>query len=182
MAQNRSASGGMALNTPMKTRLKTTGVTAARVHTPGKYIIVFGILPLCILASLVAGLSVGGAGNQLPFAFQVRENASGEKTSYYILPEVLVDLAPTTQGQQKFLKARIALAVTGANPTQNRMLNDRRPLLAERASLFLRALEPEDFAGTNRMLRVKEALTRRMNLVLEEDLIEDAVLQNLIIQ
>ncbi|MEM1191919.1 MAG: flagellar basal body-associated FliL family protein [Pseudomonadota bacterium] len=174
MAQNRSA--------PARAALKTTGVTAARVHTPGKYIIVFGILPLCIFASLVAGLSVGGAGDRIAFPFQERENASGQKTSYYILPEVLVDLAPTPDGQQKFLKARVALAVTGANAAQNRLLNDKRPLLEERASLFLRALEPDDFTGTSRMLNIKAALTRRMNLALDEDLIDDAVLQNLIIQ
>ena len=167
---------------PGASALSTTAVTAARVHTPGKYIIVFGILPLCIIASLVAGLMLAGPGYKTPFAFEFRENGVGERTAYYLLPEILVDLSPDPQGQRHYLKARVALAVSTASSDENQRFDELRPVLAERATLFLRALRIDDFDGTEKMQRVKQAIAMRMNTVLGEELVDDVVLQNLIIQ
>lgn len=173
----------MSNGTPTKAvAMNATTVTAARVHTPGKYVIVFGVLPLCIIASVVAGAILGGRHYQSPFAFEFRTNEQGKKTAYYPLPEILVDLAPDSNGRRAFLKTRVSVAVVNANEEENRKLDEMRPLLAERLTLFLRALRPDDLEGTENMIRLKEAMVHRLNLVLERDLVVDVVLQNLIVQ
>lgn len=153
-----------------------------RVHTPGKYIIVFGILPLCIVASVISGAILGGRGYKTPFAIEFRDNAQGQKTAYYTLPEILVDLAPDQNGRISYLKTQLAVALDMSTQEENRLLDELRPLLSERVTLFFRALRPDDFQGTENMMRIKKALVHRINLTVGQELADDVILQNLIIQ
>ncbi len=154
-----------------------------RIYLPGKYIIVFGLLPLLILASVVFIYFWQSTRYEPSVEIEHRANASGVVTAYYPLPELIVDLAPDRRGRVTFLKVSPAIAVVrGDSEAALRKIDAAKPIITERVTLFLRALRPADFQGTNQLNRIKHELTRRINLGAGDIVAQDVVLEQLVIQ
>jgi len=153
-----------------------------RVHTPGKYIVIFGAVPLLVLL-IVAALTVFYEFRYVSaFTYRQAQNADGKTVTYYPLAEILVDLRPDIDGRRAFLKAKPSIELTRSDAAIRRTIDAARPVLMEQLTLYLRAMDPSAFSTAEGLERVKQALVKRANLVLDEDWARDVVLEELVIQ
>lgn len=154
-----------------------------RMHLPGKYIVVLGILPAILLIALISGYLLHNNRYESLVPLEEYANAHGIQQTYYPLPELIVDLSPDFRGHIKYLKVKPAIAIPISNRDDIvRTLDTQRSLITERVTLFLRILRPEDFQTTEQMNRIKQELTRRINLGAGSDVAQDVVLEQLVIQ
>ncbi len=154
-----------------------------RVHLPGKYIVLFVILPLFIIAMSVSGLISKWYTFQGATALQYRESASGEKQAYFPLKELIVDLSPDRNERVSFLKVVPVIAIQeGEQDRAVKILEEQKPLITERITLFLRGLRASDFEKTDQLNRIKREMTRRVNLGAGDHVAIDVVLEQVVIQ
>ena len=153
------------------------------VRTPGKYQLLLGVL-LAGVATLMAYGSpwvLERVKTFSPPAF--RADGFGERRDFYQLPELLVDLSPDKNGRTSFLKIRIDLHFDEESPLRRSVnVEQLAPEVTERLTFFLRELQPEDFAGTAQMERVKAEMMRRINLVLGPAHVQSITIREIIIQ
>ncbi len=163
----------------------TEGMNGARlrVRTPGKYIVLFGFLPVALLA-IGAGYWLNQrAGSADIAALEYRKSNEGVRAAYYNLSEFLVDLAPDRNGRTAFLKLRASIALGGSDvDVAAERIAALKPAIDERLTFFLREMRPEDFEGSEGMARIKRELLRRVNLVIAPNSAEDVVIEELVIQ
>ncbi len=154
-----------------------------RVNIPGKYITVFGVLPILLISALAGGYFFQNNGYQSTVSLEYRKNASGHKQAYYPLPELIVDLSPDYRGRTAYLKLTPAIAISDSDREATlRTIDQAKPLIIERVTLFLRALRPEDFQTAEQMQRIKHEITKRVNLGVGHEVAIDVVLEKLVIQ
>lgn len=154
-----------------------------RIYLPGKYIVVFGLLPVLIIAGAVGSTLIHNNRYQPTVVLEHRQNALGERQAYYPLPELLIDLSPDHRGRTAFMKTVPAIAIINAKDASTlKLLDSARPLITERVTLFLRSLRPEDFQSTEQLNRIKRELTRRVNLGAGQEVARDVILEQLVIQ
>ncbi len=154
-----------------------------RIYLPGKYIVIFGVFPALCLMAMVSFYWLDKTSYQPTVAFEQRENAKGQTQLYYPMSEVVVDLSPDLRGRTSYLKVVPSIAIDKDQKDKVAMaLDEARPIIAERLSLFLRALSPDDFRSTEQLNYIKKEMTRRVNLVLGQEIATDVVLEQLVIQ
>jgi len=170
----------MAQATALKDRI---GAPRARVRTPGKYVVFYGLFPVA-LAALFAGVWLRHQGSATSAeAIEFRAASGGVKTAYVALPELLVDLAPDLDGRTAYLKTRLVIALEPTNAAAKAAaIEAAEPFIVERVTFFLRELRPEDFQGSENMARVKTELLRRINIALEPARVDEIVVEELVIQ
>ncbi len=160
-----------------------TGGPRMRVHTPGKYIVLFLFAPV-VLVAIGSGLWLSNAERRAAFAgVEYRQSLDGAREAYYPIPEFLVDLRMDDAGRTAYLRLKVSIRLDSAS------LNDAveqvdavKPAVIERLALFLRELRPEDFDGSENMARIKSEMLRRVNLALSPHDARDVVIEDLIIQ
>lgn len=97
---------------------------------------------------------------------------------YYDLPEMVVNLS-ATEGRGQYLKLKVSLeadtkAVDALKPVMPRVL--------DLFQLYLRELRSGDLDGSAGIFRLKEELTRRINLELHPNKIDRVLFKEIIIQ
>jgi len=149
----------------------------ARVRTPGKHIVLFGLAATFMLVLSTTALRSG----KVPMPDYLGASEKAEGGALYT-PEFdfLTDLAPDASGRTSFLKAR--LKIVARNPETLDELIERQPFVQERISFFLRGLTPEDFDGSAGMERVKAEIIKRVNIAAASDAASDVVIEDLVIQ
>lgn len=155
----------------------------ARIRTPGKYIVLVLFVPVSLVA-LVAGLWLAQAERRAAFAdVEYRKSLDGAREAYYPLPEFLVDLRPDRDGRTAYLRLRASIRLNTENLNDSVATVDAlKPALVERLTFFLRELRPDDFDESEDMIRLKNEMLRRVNLVLGPQDADDVIIEDLIIQ
>lgn len=143
----------------------------------GKVLVLYIALPLLLLIGVGAGLYfsgiLGGSSHE--------EEAAPEVAAapvFYDLPDFLVNLSGPPP--QHYLKMRVTLQI--ANPEIAKTLDAQMPRVLDSFQTFLRELRPEDLQGSDGMLRLKEELLRRINLVLDPTIVSDVLFKEIIVQ
>lgn len=150
----------------------------ARVRTPGKHIVLFLLAVTFMLAVSTTAVRTGAV--SLPRYDLPGFSAAADGKYYAPSQEFLTDLAPDATGRISFLKLSVKIvARDGAALAE---IKDRKPLIEERISFFLRELSPEDFEGSEAMARVKAEMLKRARLPLTPGAAEDILVENIIIQ
>ena len=143
-------------------------------------------LPLKLIAIAAAGLLVvggGGTGAYLYFRHkpEVKEAAAPavKPVAFIDLPDVLVNLAGTNDRTQ-YLKVKVTLEV----PDQSLVpqINPLLPRVMDAFQTYLRELRPSDLEGSAGLYRLKEELTRRVNLAVEPARVNAVLFKELIVQ
>lgn len=167
----------------MAIEMSSGNVTRTRVRTPGKIIISFLFAPVAIIA-VGAGVWLNTTSERsYRAALEYRKLDTGQKQAYYSLPEVLVDLKPDQNGEYKFLKAKITIALGSERADDAaRRIEANKPAIVDRLTLFMRELHPEDFDGSEAMIRIKAETARRINLIVDPLQVGEVLFENLAIQ
>lgn len=154
-----------------------------RVHTPGKYIVLFLFLPVSFVA-LGAGMWLSFEERRAAFAaVEYRKSVSGARQAYYPLPDFLVDLRTDSDGRTAYLRLKASVLLANEElPGTVERIDAVKPALVERLTFFLRELQPEDFDDSDDMARLKTELLRRVNLVLAPHSAGDVVIEDILIQ
>lgn len=126
----------------------------------------------------------GGGGHGAPAgaAANVKTAApdkDGKIASFFDLPELTVNL--TTSGQRpQYLRLRLALEMsTPKGPVE---IEPLLPRVLDSFQVFLRDLRPSDLEGSAAVHRLKEELTRRVNLAAQPVRVDAVLLKEILVQ
>jgi flagellar FliL protein len=141
-----------------------------------------------LIIMAVGGLAVlGSAGGGYFFFFggkpkeEQKAAAPVAKPPAFIdMPEVLVNLAGTGPDRTHYLKVKIVLEVADAAliPQIQPML----PRVVDAFQVFLRELRPTDLEGSAGTYRLKEELTRRVNVAIAPSRINAVLFKEMVMQ
>ncbi len=109
--------------------------------------------------------------------------AGGKRTSAFLdLPEMTVNLAPGggPQDRQHFLRMKIALELN-----EQKQVGEIQPMLPrvlDTFQIFMRELRPQDLEGSAGLYRLKEEMTRRVNVAVHPARVEAILFKELMVQ
>lgn len=134
---------------------------------------------------LVVLLGGGGAGAYFMGFFGGGEagdevaQVTAKPAFYYDLPEMVVNLNSTDK-RQRYLKVRISLEMSDQSTLK--VLHPSLPRLTDAFQVYLRELRSTDLDGSAGMHRLKEELTRRVNIAIYPSTIDTVLFREIIVQ
>ena len=144
-------------------------------------------LPIKLIVTVLGGLLVvggGGAGAYLYFQPKPEKKEAAapvvKPVAFIELPDVLVNLAGANSDRAQYLKVKVSLEV--ADQTMVPQINPLLPRVVDAFQTYLRELRPSDLEGSAGLYRLKEELTRRVNLAIEPARINAVLFKELIVQ
>ena len=143
-----------------------------------------GKLKLIIAAVVVFATIGGGAG----WFFLMRhhgEEMHAEATppkppSYVDVPDMLVNLQGQPGERVQFLKVKLVLELK--EEKQAEAIRPSLPRVIDIFQTYLRELRPSDLSGSAGLFRLKEELTRRVNLVLSPYQVSAVLFKEVVVQ
>ena len=180
-----------------KKRAKDEGVEGEEgaENPQGKLGGLFGNKKLVIGAAAVLLIAGGGGGwffmknkaakEQAAAASEASKTAAsgGKRMSAFLdLPEMTVNLAPGggPQDRQHFLRMKIALELN-----EQKLVGEIQPMLPrvlDTFQVFMRELRPQDLEGSAGLYRLKEEMTRRVNVAVHPAKVEAILFKELMVQ
>jgi flagellar FliL protein len=143
-------------------------------------------LPLKLIVIAGAGLLVlggGGAGAYLFLGKPAHEPPAqaAAKPAYFVdLPDVLVNLSNTGSDRTQYLKVKIVLEVPDKDLVAQ--IRPLMPRVMDAFQTYLRELRPTDLDGSAGLYRLKEELTRRVNVAVAPNHITAVLFKEIIVQ
>jgi flagellar FliL protein len=142
-------------------------------------------LKLIIIAA--AGLAViggGGAGGYFMFfkkpSDEKHVEAPAKPPAFLEVPEVLVNLQQTPGERTQYLKVKVVIEVK-----EQPLVDKIKPVMPRVMDMFqtyLRELRPADLNGSAGMFRLKEELTRRVNLAVAPSHVDAVLFKEIVVQ
>ena len=140
-----------------------------------------------IIAAGALLLVGGGGGGYMMFAKGKAEQAAkaaAEKPKPVVfvdLPEVLVNLSSAGGGERvQYLKAKVVLELSDQNMVQQ--IQPIMPRVMDSFQTYLRELRASDLDGSAGLYRMKEELTRRVNVAIAPGKINAVLFKEIIVQ
>lgn len=134
-----------------------------------------------IAAAAVIVLAGGGVGAYFMGLF----GGSGESVAevppavFYDLPEMTVNLSSVDE-RKRYLKVRISLEMENEETIED--IEPQLPRVLDAFQIYLRELRSTDLDGSAGMHRLKEELTRRVNLAIYPSQIDGVLFREIIVQ
>jgi flagellar protein FliL len=143
-------------------------------------------LPLKMIIIGVAAVAVlgGGFGAYKMFFSSHKEEADHAKAPepavFVDMPDVLVNLANAGADRTQYLKVKITLEV----PDQMlaKQITPVMPRVMDAFQTYLRELRPTDLDGSAGLYRMKEELTRRVNVAIAPSRINAVLFKEIVVQ
>jgi flagellar FliL protein len=141
-----------------------------------KYLIIGGIALLAL---------AGGGGGAYFTLFKSKAEAKAAppqaKPAVFVdLPEVLVNLSSAGSDRAQYLKAKIVLELSDQAMIQQ--IQPVMPRVMDAFQTYLRELRPSDLDGSAGLYRLKEELTRRVNVAISPGKINAVLFKEIIVQ
>jgi len=178
MAAKAKAAGGKEPEEEAEVAEAAEGAAAAPLAKPKLPLKLMAIIAAGVV--LVAGLGVGAylmIGN-------VRQSQAAPvpiKPAVFIdLPEVLVNLSNTGSDRTQYLKVKIVLELSDQLLAQQ--ITPVMPRVMDTFQTYLRELRPTDLDGSAGLYRLKEELTRRVNVALAPNKVNAVLFKEIIVQ
>jgi len=143
-------------------------------------------LPLKLIAMIAGGVVLAGAlgtGGYLLFggSHESRAAVPVAKPAVFVdLPEVLVNLSNTGGDRTQYLKVKIVLELSDALLMQQ--IQPVMPRIMDTFQTYLRELRPTDLDGSAGLYRLKEELTRRVNVAIAPNKVNAVLFKEIIVQ
>jgi flagellar FliL protein len=143
-------------------------------------------LPLKLMAMIGAGVVlVAAVGVGAYFLIgSVRQTQAAPvpiKPAVFIdLPEVLVNLSNTGSDRTQYLKVKIVLEL--ADQLLAQQITPVMPRVMDTFQTYLRELRPTDLDGSAGLYRLKEELTRRVNVAIAPNKVNAVLFKEIIVQ
>jgi flagellar FliL protein len=96
------------------------------------------------------------------------------------VPEVLVNLSTTANERTQYLKVKIVLELPDGTLTQQ--VQSTMPRVMDAFQTYLRELRPSDLDGSAGLYRLKEELTRRVNVAIAPSRINAVLFKEIVVQ
>ena len=147
----------------------------------GKKITLIVLLPLLLLLGAGAGLYFTGTLDSLLGGEdrQTAEPAKPEKTIFYDMPTLLVNL--NSGGRtSNFLKLSVSLEIAGEGGEQQ--LERYMPRVVDNFQVYLRELRVEDLQGSAGLQRLREELLLRVNAAVDGVEVKDVLFKEMLVQ
>jgi flagellar FliL protein len=142
--------------------------------------------PLKLIAMVAGGLvlAVGfGTGAYVLFghAHESKAAAPVVKPAVFVdLPEVLVNLSNTGSDRTQYLKVKVVLELPDALLMQQ--IQPVMPRIMDTFQTYLRELRPTDLDGSAGLYRLKEELTRRVNVAIAPSKVNAVLFKEIVVQ
>jgi flagellar FliL protein len=137
----------------------------------------FAAIPLL----LIGGASAGGYFYFFKAKPEDKAAAPAPKPAvFFDVPEVMVNLASTGTERSQYLKVKIVLELPDAALVQQ--ITPLMPRVMDTFQVFLREMRPTDLEGSAGLFRLKEELTRRVNLAIAPGRINAVLFKEFIVQ
>jgi flagellar FliL protein len=138
---------------------------------------------ILIIAGAVAVLGGGGGGTY--FAFFSHKEAKPEVVvvkppAFFDMPEVLVNLSNVNGDRTQYLKVKIVLELPDS--TMQPHVQNTMPRVMDAFQTYLRELRPSDLEGSAGLYRLKEELTRRVNVAIAPSRINAVLFKEIVVQ
>jgi flagellar protein FliL len=144
-------------------------------------------LPLRLILMAVGGLVVlGGLGAGAFMFFGHKEEpekpvaAVVKPPVFFDVPEVLVNLSNAGSDRTQYLKVKVVLELPDQALTQQ--ITPIMPRVMDTFQTYLRELRPTDLEGSAGLYRLKEELTRRVNIALAPNKVNAVLFKEIVVQ
>jgi flagellar FliL protein len=136
---------------------------------------------------LVAGLAVlggGGTGGYLMFFGKSHHTekpvAVVKPPAFYDLPEVLVNLSGASGERSQYLRAKIVLEV--ADQATVEQIKPVLPRVLDAFQTYLREMRTTDLEGSAGLYRLRDELTRRVNVAIAPTRVNAVLFKEIVVQ
>ena len=140
-----------------------------------------------IILAAAALLALGGAGGGTWYFFFNKKHddkpapVAVKPPAFLDMPEVLVNLSGSgTNGRAQFLKAKIVLEIS-----DQKLADEIKPVLPrvlDSFQTYLREMRSSDLEGSAGLYRVRDELTRRVNLAVAPSRINAVLFKEIVVQ
>jgi len=139
-----------------------------------------------IIMAAAGVLVLGGAASGWFFFFHSKPHeekpapVAVKPPAFLDMPEVVVNLSSTNNGRAQDLKARITLEVT-----DQKIADEIKPVLPrvlDSFQTYLREMRSTDLEGSAGLYRVRDELTRRVNLAVAPSRINAVLFKEIVVQ
>jgi flagellar FliL protein len=143
-------------------------------------------LPLKLILIAAAGvLLVGGGGAAAYFVFASHKEPAAAvpvaKPAVFVdLPDVLVNLSHGNGDRTQYLKIKVVLELPDKALMQQ--IQPVMPRLMDAFQTYLRELRPTDLDGSAGLYRLKEELTRRVNIAIAPNRVNAVLFKEMVVQ
>ncbi len=144
-------------------------------------------LPLKLILIAVAGVVALGAigGGAYFFFFAGRGEAAVaanvvKPPVFMDMPDVLVNLSSSGGDRTQYLKVKVVLELP--NRSEEAQIQPLMPRLMDAFQTYLRELRPTDLDGSAGLYRLKEELTRRVNIAIAPSRINAVLFKEIVVQ
>jgi flagellar protein FliL len=144
-------------------------------------------LPLRLIMIAVGGLVVLGGAGTGAFMFlghhgeEAKPVAAAAKPAvFFDVPEVLVNLSNAGSDQTKYLKVKVVLEL--ADQALKEQIQPVMPRVMDTFQTYLRELRPTDLDGSAGLYRLKEELTRRVNVAIAPSKVSAVLFKEIVVQ
>ncbi len=141
-------------------------------------------LKLILIAAGGLVLAIGlGTGAYMLFGRSHESHAAvpvAKPAVFVDLPEVLVNLSNTGSDRTQYLKVKLVLELPDALLMQQ--IQPIMPRIMDTFQTYLRELRPTDLDGSAGLYRLKEELTRRVNVAIAPNKVNAVLFKEIIVQ
>ena len=141
-------------------------------------------LKLIIMAAAgVLVLGGGGTAAFMMFGGKHEEKAAApvvKPVAFFDLPEVLVNLSGAGAERSQYLKVKVVLELPDAMLMQQ--IQPVMPRIMDTFQTYLRELRPTDLDGSAGLYRLKEELTRRVNVAIAPSKVNAVLFKEIVVQ
>jgi flagellar FliL protein len=147
-----------------------------------------GFLSRKLIIMVAASLLVlGGGGGGAWFVLFKKEHheekpapVAAKPPAFVDMPEVLVNLSSAGNGRAHYLKAKIVLEVTDQKIAEE--IKPVLPRVLDSFQTYLREMRSSDLEGSAGLYRVRDELTRRVNLAVAPSRINAVLFKEIVVQ
>jgi flagellar FliL protein len=160
------------------------GADAAAAQGKSKFALKLPPLKILIIAGaafvVIAG---GGVGAYFFFSHKPEakvETAAAKPVVFVDLPEVLVNLSNPGSERTQYLKVKVVLELPDQKMIEQ--ITPIMPRVMDAFQTYLRELRPSDLDGSAGLYRLKEELTRRVNVSIAPGRINAVLFKEIVVQ
>jgi len=145
-------------------------------------------LPIKLIAIAAAGVLVLGGGGFGGYKFffshpteeKPKEEAHVKPATFVDMPDVLVNLANSGTERTQYLKVKVVLELPDAEAVPK--IQPLMPRVMDAFQTYLRELRPTDLDGSAGLYRLREELTRRVNLAVAPSHVTAVLFKEIVVQ
>jgi len=143
-------------------------------------------LPLKLIIMAAAGLVVVGGGGFAGYKFffshseEKQEQVAAKPATFFDLPDVLVNLSNSGSDRTQYLKIKVTLELPDKELVPQ--IQPLMPRVVDAFQTYLRELRPTDLDGSAGLYRLKEELTRRVNVAVAPNKITAVLFKEIVVQ